>query len=200
MMPPSYLNKKNTRDQTPQDIFTKTHKELREDGEKWMKDTSNYCMLVATLIATVVFAAAFTVPGGNQQEKGTPIFLESNWFIVFFISDAIALLSSSSAILIFLSILTSRYKEEDFLKSLPGRLVFGLIALFISIVGMMVAFGATCFLVYGSKTTRIPIVIIASAGVPIILFVRLHYDLWFDIIYTTYWSRYLFGPRKQGLF
>jgi hypothetical protein len=64
MMPPSYLNKKNTRDQTPQDIFTKTHKEyLREDGEKWMKDTSNYCMLVATLIATVVFAAAFTVPG-----------------------------------------------------------------------------------------------------------------------------------------
>ncbi|XP_059436352.1 ankyrin repeat-containing protein NPR4-like [Corylus avellana] len=200
IMPPAYLREKNLKGQTPEDIFIETHRKLQRDGETWMKDTSNYCMLVATLIATVVFAAAFTVPGGNQQENGTPIFLGSYWFMVFFISDAIAFLSSSSSILIFLSILTSRYKEEDFLKSLPGRLVFGLTTLFISIVGMVVAFSATCFLVYKSKTIRIPIVIIALAGVPIILFVLLHYDLWFDIIRSTYWSRFLFRPRKQGLF
>jgi predicted membrane channel-forming protein YqfA (hemolysin III family) len=74
-----------------------------------MKDTTNYCMLVATLIATVVFAATFTVPGDNNQEIGIPIFLTNNWFMVFFISDAMAMLSSSTLILIFLSILTSRY-------------------------------------------------------------------------------------------
>jgi uncharacterized membrane protein len=82
---------------------------LQENGEKWMKDTANYCMLVATLIATVVFAAAFTVPGGNNQESGIPILLRSNWFMVFFVSDAITLFSSSTSIVIFLSILTSRY-------------------------------------------------------------------------------------------
>jgi hypothetical protein len=212
-MPPAYLHLKNSEGQTPQDVFTKEHRGLQIDGEKWMKETANYCMLVATLIVTVVFAAAFTIPGGNYQENGstipnvnhrengTPIFLESKWFTVFFISDAIALLSSSTSILIFLSsILTSRYKDEDFLKSLPSRLVFGLIALFISIVGMVVAFSATCILVYKYKTARIPFAIIIPAVFPIALFVWLIYDLLVDVIRSTYRSRFLFGPRKQGLF
>jgi hypothetical protein len=53
-----------------------THKDLQKDGEKWMKDTANYCMLVATLIATVIFAIAFTVPGGNNQEYWNSYFFE----------------------------------------------------------------------------------------------------------------------------
>jgi hypothetical protein len=199
-VPPPYVKMRNSKGETPWDIFTKQHKNLRKDGEKWMKDTANYCMLVATLIATVVFAAAFTVPGGNNQEKGTPIFFKKNWFMVFFISDAIALLSSSTSILTFLSILTSRYTEKDFLESLPGRLVFGLTTLFTSIAGMVVAFSATCFLVYDGSMSRAPIVILASTGVPVILFVLLHYQLWADIIRSTYWSRFLFRPPKHSLF
>lgn len=165
-----------------------------------MKTTANNCMIVATLIATVVFATSVTVPGGNNQENGTPIFLESKWFLVFFISNAIALLSSSTSILIFLSILTSRYTEEDFFKSLPRRLVFGFIALFISIVGMLLAFGAICFLECEGELRWIPFVIIASASVPVIMFVLLHYDLWLDVIGSTYGSKFLFQPRKDGLF
>ncbi|MCI93225.1 ankyrin repeat protein, partial [Trifolium medium] len=46
-----------------------------------MKDTSNSCMLVATLIATIAFAAAITVPGGNNQDKRIPIFLSDNTFM-----------------------------------------------------------------------------------------------------------------------
>jgi hypothetical protein len=100
---------KNTNQKTPWELFIKKHEGLKKQGEQWMKDTTNYCIFVATLIATVVFAAAFTVPGGNNQETGIPIFLKNNWFMVFFISDAMAMLSSSTSILIFLSILTSRY-------------------------------------------------------------------------------------------
>jgi len=166
---------------TPWELFIEDHKELKEQGEKWMKDTANYCMLVATLIATVVFAAA-------------------NWFMVFFISDAMALLSSSTSILIFLSILTSRYAEQDFLVSLPARLLFGLTTLFVSIGSMVVAFSATCFLVYNSKMAWVPITIIASAGIPVTLFVVLHYQLWADIIRSTYWSSFLFRPHKRRLF
>ena len=105
---------------------------------------------MATLIATMVF----TVPGGNDQVKGSPIFLECNWFTIFFVSDSIALLSSTTSILIFLSILTSRYSKHEFLPSLPKRLVLGLTTLFISIVAMVVAFNATCFLVYQKKKKK----------------------------------------------
>jgi len=133
-------------------------------------------MLVAMLIATVVFAATFIVLGDNDQGKGTPIFLERNWFLVFFISDSIALLSSSTLILIFL---------------------FGLIALFISIVGMVVAFGATCFLVYQHKMTKVPTVIIVLAAIPISSYVLLHYEILVDVLSSTYLSRFLFRSHKR---
>ncbi|KAI3957963.1 hypothetical protein MKW98_020605 [Papaver atlanticum] len=55
--------KRNKNGDTAHDIFTKEHKELKESGEKWLKDTSGSCMVVAALIATVAFASAFTVPG-----------------------------------------------------------------------------------------------------------------------------------------
>ena len=200
-MQPSFLKKRSAKGKTPRDLFTYEHKDLKTRGETWMKDTANYCMLVATLIATVVFTAAFTVPGGNNQDTGIPIFLKSKWFMVFFISDVIALLSSSTAILMFLSILTSRYAEDDFLYALPRRLVIGLTALFLSIAGMILAFTATCFLVFKNEMIWLPIVTIVVAGVPVILFVSLHCQLWIDTVRSTYWSMFLFRPLiKRRLF
>jgi hypothetical protein len=191
---------KNSEGKTPKEIFIKRHTKLKKEGEKWMKDTANYCMLVATLIATVMFAAAFTVPGGSNQETGTPIFLRSNWLMIFFISDTIALCSSSTSIVIFLSILTSRYTEDDFLKSLPSKLVFGIATLFISMAGMMVAFSATCFLVYSNARAWVPVVVITSTIVPVASFVVLHHKLWVDTFLSTYKSRFLFRPYKRRLF
>jgi hypothetical protein len=194
------VNRKNSEDETPKEIFTKAHAELLKDGEKWMKDTANYCMLVATLIATVIFAAAFTVPGGNNQETGIPIFLRTNWLMIFFISDALALCSSSSSIVIFLSILTSRYTEEDFLKSLPTKLLSGLATLFIAMAGMMVAFTATLFLLYTNARAWTWYVVIILASIPIILLALLHCKLWVDTFGSTYKSRFLFRPNKHRLF
>ncbi|KAJ9557501.1 hypothetical protein OSB04_012115 [Centaurea solstitialis] len=64
LMPPSYRKRKNKDGLTPHELFTNEHKELLFAAEKWMKDTASQCMVVAALIATIVFAAAFTVPGG----------------------------------------------------------------------------------------------------------------------------------------
>ena len=83
-------------------------------------------MLVATLIAIVIFAAAYTVLGGVDNGTGAPIFIRDQWFFIFVISDAAALFSSLASIIMFLSILTSCYAENDFLISLPTRLMFGL--------------------------------------------------------------------------
>ncbi|XP_035541646.1 uncharacterized protein LOC109001921 isoform X2 [Juglans regia] len=198
IVPKSLTNKKNENGETPRDIFARTHEELQKNGEKWMKNTANSCMVVAALIATVVFPAAFTIPGGNNQETGIPIFLETKWFTLFLVSDAVAMLFSSSSILVFLTILTSRYTEKDFLKSLPRRLALGLATLLISIVGMLIAFSAACFLVFKSKAS-VPIrIIVAAPIVPISLFVILHYGLWFDIFCSAFCSnRFLFRSQNR---
>ncbi|XP_040998506.1 ankyrin repeat-containing protein ITN1-like isoform X1 [Juglans microcarpa x Juglans regia] len=198
IVPKSYVNETNERGKTSRDIFVKTHEELQKNGEKWMKDTANSCMLVSALIATVVFPAAFTVPGGNNQETGIPMFLESNWFTIFFVSDAVAMLFSSSSILVFLSILTSRYTEKDFLVSVPRRLALGLATLLISIVGMLIAFTAACFLVFKPKTSFPIRIIVAAPAIPISLFVILHHGLWFDIFRSAFCSnRFLFWSHNR---
>ncbi|CAK9327284.1 unnamed protein product [Citrullus colocynthis] len=185
---------------TPRQLFTQEHKDLRKEGEEWMKNTANSCMLVATLISTVVFAAAFTVPGGSSNNDGTPVFQHKFWFTVFVMSDAVALFSSSTSILMFMSILTSRYAEEDFLHSLPSRLLFGLATLFISIVCMVVAFSATFFILYHKANICIPTIVSAMAILPVICFCLLQFKLWVDIFHNTYSSRFLFKPRRRKLF
>ncbi|KAI9126880.1 hypothetical protein K1719_002476 [Acacia pycnantha] len=144
---PSFTNKKNSNRETPRDLFTKEHAPLRKEAEKWMNRTADKCMLVSTLITTGVLAAAFTVPGGIN-DSGTPNYLRKASFMVFSISDTIALISSSVSILAFLSILVSRSVEDDFYESLPSKLIFGLITLFVSITSMMVAFSSAFFVTY----------------------------------------------------
>uniref|UniRef100_M1AP49 PGG domain-containing protein n=1 Tax=Solanum tuberosum TaxID=4113 RepID=M1AP49_SOLTU len=200
LLPPSHHQMRNRAGKTPRELFTEEHKLLLKEGERWMKDAANSCMIVATLIATMVFAAGFTVPGGNNGDNGIPILLKFNGFVVFVISDAVALFSSIISIIMFLSILTSRYAEDDFLVSLPAKLFFGLTALFVSIVSMLLAITATFFLVYSNHTGWEPKLIAACAGIPVALFGCLQYKLWFDVAKSTYSSRFFLRPGKHKLF
>ncbi|XP_031262036.1 ankyrin repeat-containing protein NPR4-like [Pistacia vera] len=192
---PSLQEQQDMFHRTPRQVFTKEHKELVEKGEKWMKTTAKSCTFVAVLIITVVFAAAFTVPGGNNP-FGIPIFLHQPSFLVFAVSDAFALFSSTASLLMFLGILTSRYSEEDFLESLPKKLIIGLITLFFSIASMMVAFGATVyiFLSHPWKWTIIPISLLGC--VPVTLFGLLQFPTLLEIYSSTYRSSIL-QPNKE---
>ncbi|RZC87732.1 hypothetical protein C5167_028186 [Papaver somniferum] len=186
-----HRQKKNDEGKTGRDLFTEEHKELLEKAEKWMKDTANSCMLVATLITTVVFAAAFTVPGGNNSDNssnnnGIPIFLNTTSFAVFAIADASALFSSITAVLMFFSILSSRYSEDDFLYSLPKRLTIGYANLFFSIATMIVAFGAALSIVLQPRWTWIPVPIALFACVPVTLFALLQLPLFVTLVRSTY--------------
>ncbi|PWA61128.1 ankyrin repeat-containing domain, PGG domain protein [Artemisia annua] len=169
MIPPSYRKRKNKDGQTPHELFTQEHQHLITKGEKWMKETASQCMVVAALIATIVFAAAFTIPGGYNQNDGIPMFKRKSTLVVFVVADAISLILSSASILTFLSILTSRYAERDFERSLPMKLMFGLAALFLSIGTMMVTFSVSFFVLYHKQMKWIPILISVFAITPAVL-------------------------------
>lgn len=197
---PSFAEAENREGDTPRALFTKEHKELREEGEKWMKDTATFSMIVATLIATVVFAAAFTVPGGTKGDTGFPFFDKKASFKIFAISDAISLVSSTASIVNFLSILTSRYAEEDFLELLPRKLLFGLGTLFVSIATMMVVFSTTFFIFFTHERLWIAVLVTVIASIPVILFIYQHIQLFIDVLRSTYVSNSLFQKGKSNLF
>ncbi|XP_030469804.1 uncharacterized protein LOC115688176 [Syzygium oleosum] len=166
--------------------FVDKHKDLLESGEKWVKDTANSCMLVSTLIATVLFAAAFTMPGGNNGNTGVPLLLGQDSFLVFAISDALGLLSSVTSILLFLAILTSRYEAQDFLESLPKKIILGLSLLFLSLAFMLVAFAATLRTVLDKRLEWVLIPITLLASLPVALFVVLQLPLLYQMVKSTY--------------
>lgn len=141
--PPCFREAKNNFGQTPREVFTMSHVQLLKDGEKWTKDTAKSFVIVGTLIVTIMLVVAFTVPRGNNQNTGLPIFLGEKAFKIFLISGVVSFFVASTSILMFLEILTSRYTEDDFLLSLPTKLIIGLSTLFISTAAMMVSFSAT---------------------------------------------------------
>jgi hypothetical protein len=181
---PKCKEAKNADDKKPRELFTESHKELVKAGEKWAKDTAGSFTLVATLITTIMFAAAFTVPGGNNQDNGVPLFLHDITFDVFIIADAASLFTSSTSVLLFIGILTARYAEKDFLKSLPLRLLFALIALFFSVVSMIVAFCASLAMLLKGHH-RVIITAMSFASVPVIVLVPSQLRLFLEIFKST---------------
>nr|KYP66440.1 Ankyrin repeat-containing protein At3g12360 family [Cajanus cajan] len=179
----------------PRELFTETHKELVKEGEKWAKQAAKSFALVGILITTVMFAAAFTVPGGNNQNTGVPIFLDYDVFTTFLVADAISLFTSATSVLIFIWILTSRFAEKDFLKRIPFKLLAGLGFLFLSVASMMVAFCAALGVVlnhyWAYKRLFIGGAILGS--IPVFVLVPSQLRLIYEILLYT-----LSNPIRRG--
>ncbi|PWA51848.1 ankyrin repeat-containing domain, PGG domain protein [Artemisia annua] len=122
---------------TAEQLFIENNAQLRIDAKEWMKSTAQNCSVVAVLIATVAFAAAYTVPGGPNQSTGYPLLKKEPFFIAFAIADALSLTFSLTSVIIFLSILTSSFHLEDFKSSLHYKLLIGLTVLTLSVSMMM---------------------------------------------------------------
>ncbi|KEH37398.1 ankyrin repeat protein [Medicago truncatula] len=82
---------RNSEGLTAQEVFSKEHQKLRENAESWMKKTAESCMLISAVIATGVFAAATTVPGGID-DTGKPNYLKKPSFLVFVLKQLITIL------------------------------------------------------------------------------------------------------------
>ncbi|KAI3844339.1 hypothetical protein MKX03_006142 [Papaver bracteatum] len=92
-------SKENNKEQSNDDkLQTK-----KERGRKKLENMSQNHMVVVTLIATVAFAAGFTLPGGYRNdgpEEGMATLAKKSAFIVFMVSNSLALLLSLYALFI----------------------------------------------------------------------------------------------------
>ncbi|KAB1203795.1 hypothetical protein CJ030_MR8G016821 [Morella rubra] len=185
IIPPTMSDDLNFENMRAKEIFTRDHKEMLKEGEQWMKDTATSCTVVGTLIVTIMFALAFTVPGGNNSETGLPVFSKNKLFSLFIISDALSLFSSTTSVLMFLGILRSRYAEEDFLKSLPQKndnRPFHSFLLYCNHDDGLLC--SSLHLLPGQSWMVIPIICLAS--LPVDLYVFMQFSLLVDMIKSTY--------------
>ncbi|KAK4588487.1 hypothetical protein RGQ29_019477 [Quercus rubra] len=146
-----FIDHRNKKKLTAEGLFAKNNTELRNAARDWLKHTAEGCSIVAVLIATVAFAAAYTIPGGPNQNTGVPVLLNHSFFVVFTAFDVLSLTFALTSVVIFLSILTAPFRLEDFKHSLPNKLMLGFTFLFLSVSMMMIAFSATIILMIRGK-------------------------------------------------
>ncbi|XP_026426982.1 protein ACCELERATED CELL DEATH 6-like [Papaver somniferum] len=154
---------RNDQGETPEEVFTREHRDLVKKAETYMLRIAESCLVVAALVATVAFAAPFTLPGGNYSDdaanKGKPIFLEKNSFVAFMVVDALALFSSTTSILVFLSVFTGSCAKKSFEIVLPRKLAKGLRFLVVSVVSVILAFTIAISIILGNRYVWAPYVI-----------------------------------------
>ncbi|KAA3478764.1 ankyrin repeat-containing protein [Gossypium australe] len=171
-----HLNKKET---TADNLFKDNHRDLLKTAQEWVKNTSQSCSTVAILVATVVFTAAYTAPGGFLQ-NGRPILLDEPLYSFFTVMDVAGLASSLTSVVIFLSILTASLEFEDFHHRLPRNLSLGFTFLFFSVTSTMMTFTATILLLVHLEKKWTATLTYAAAFLPICLFALFQFPLYYQ--------------------
>ncbi|XP_041023319.1 uncharacterized protein LOC121264269 [Juglans microcarpa x Juglans regia] len=185
--PPHYeMHRSSEKVGTAEEFFEESHKKLLEEAQEWLKRTSESCSTVAVLIATVAFAAAYTVPGGSDEKTGTPILLHDPFFLIFTVMDVLSLASSLTSVVMFLSILTSPLHLKSFRHSLPRKLTLGFTFLFFSVAVTMLAFAATLMLIVRLKKRWTTTLMYTAAFLPVSIFALLQFPLY--VAFKSTWK------------
>lgn len=201
MLPPPCREIKNNDGHTPRELFSLQHKAMLEKCETWMRNTADSCMLIATILLTVVFAAAFTVPGGNNGETGIPIHLRSKWFTCFVVTEAVALLGSACSIVTFWAIMTSNFEEDEFMMMLPNQFMIGLYCLLLALVHTITALVAAYFVVFVEERAALVISIIVLVYFALIFPIWYHFNrVWLNLLLPASFSQFLSRPSSHNLF
>ncbi|XP_047956958.1 uncharacterized protein LOC125202580 [Salvia hispanica] len=173
--PPNYKEMRNNDGHKPIDLFWKEHEELLSKGHVYMKSTAESCMIISTIVLSLVFAAAFAPPGGFDQGTGIPILLKKKWSAAFIIFQVLALSSSTLSIIGFWSIISSNYKQEQFFL-LPLTLRLSMCALLLSVLFVISAFLSAFFLVFVQerKALVVSLMVLFYAMLIILIAVQLY--------------------------
>ncbi|KAJ1685375.1 hypothetical protein LUZ63_016765 [Rhynchospora breviuscula] len=141
-------------------LTAKSIEEIKSLTQTYTSNTS----LIAILIATITFAAAFTLPGGYSNDSGTeglPVMAKEAAFKTFLISDTLALCSSLAVA--FLCIL-ARWEDFEFLlyyRSITKKLMW------FSYMTTIVAFATGLYTVVAPRIMWLAVLVcILSIGLP----------------------------------
>ncbi|KAL8249093.1 hypothetical protein R6Q59_005961 [Mikania micrantha] len=163
--------KMNSKSKTALQSFFENNNQRRETAKDWMIESAKNYTVVAVLIATVAFAAEYTVPGGPDTKTGEPLLKKKPLFKFFTIADAMSLSAALTSVIMFLNVITSPYRFRDFEKSLIRKLNIGITMLMTSVAMLMVAFAVTLILTISGGRKWTDIALYAISFFPVIVFI-----------------------------
>lgn len=157
----------------PEDILENRRfagiEDINQGGIGTGKEMAQTLSVMATLIATFTFTAAFTIPGGFKNDgpdEGMATLVRKTGFRAFVITDTIAMTSSmTAAVIVFWSFW--RGKTESFMDTLP--LAIGLT--WIGLVSMALAFVTGLFVVLSNDLALAIVVCSIGCILPITFYV-----------------------------
>ncbi|KAB2600881.1 ankyrin repeat-containing protein [Pyrus ussuriensis x Pyrus communis] len=182
ILPPRYTLHRNKKDQTAEELFNYQHNGLLGSAQEWVKETAQSCSTVAVLVSTVVFAAAYAIPGGTSDQNGLPLFRDDPLFLFFTCMDVVGIACSLSSVAFFLSVLSSPLEYPYFVNSVPRKIMTGFILLFLSMASTMLAFAATILLLIRVEKKWTKSVLYPIAFFPVPLFGLLQFPMYQSFI------------------
>ncbi|XP_078149827.1 uncharacterized protein LOC144545121 [Carex rostrata] len=118
--------------------------------DKWIR--TQVIGLGSVLITTVTFAAAFTIPGGYNQDDGTPILGRKYMFRAFILANAFAFIQG------FLSLFALLFETLRGLSD--NAIVFATMSFLVAAGSMVVAFGLGMYVILASVCLPIAILLL----------------------------------------
>nr|TKS18232.1 hypothetical protein D5086_0000005570 [Populus alba] len=185
VIPSHYVTLRNKEGKTAEELFKESHKDQLKNAQTWIKETTQSCSATTAFVAAVVFAAAYTVPGGFDK-NGKPNFINSPYFLVFTVSDVLSLASSLTSLVVFLSLLTSPFQLQEFHISLPRKLLFGFTFLYFAVITSMLSFGATILILIQSEKKLTTLLLSMAAFLPVLVFAIMQFRLYVSFMGSTY--------------
>ncbi|XP_010933493.1 uncharacterized protein [Elaeis guineensis] len=166
LLPRDLQNSRNKEEMTAQELFTKNHEPMVSESGNQLKGLAGTC---SGLLAAVVFATSFSIPETCNKEE----FRKMTACKIFPHAYEIGLSCATTSLVLFISLLTARYKEQEFRRSLPTMYFLAMMTFFMALVALLVAFFCNIYLsIYGGKG-RLVILAGELIGVPVICFLVL---------------------------
>ncbi|CAN6286912.1 unnamed protein product [Urochloa humidicola] len=129
----------------------------RRTSHKYFERSVETYILVATLIATVSFAATFTMPGGYDQGTGIALHGRNTAFKFFVISNTVAMCSSIIVVFCFI------WAWKTPIKFMVDQLLWGHRLTIIACLAMLVSLMTTVYITV-APTSRWPAYVVIAIG------------------------------------
>ncbi|KAK1284667.1 hypothetical protein QJS10_CPB21g00257 [Acorus calamus] len=156
------------------ETWPSTRKKKMSAVDEQFKSSAETYTLVAALIATVTFAAIFTMPGGYSQNDGTAIRTKHAAFKVFVLSNTVATCTSLVVVFCFI------WAWKDPVMFKLSRLVWGHRLTVVACLAMLVSLMMAVFVVVAEQCLWLAVaVILICLAAPVVVCAILGWDVVF---------------------